>query len=139
MGMLHWQIIRETGKSRVYAAFLTNLFKHYTFQVNNMRVIHDNSPIHKTAEVQEVFDSALFHHRSEFLPPYSPQLNMIESVFSQMQSHVNNYITDIESDDELIERIEAAANSITRDDCARYYNHVTGYYVKCRDINYFIE
>lgn len=139
MGMLHWEVHKETGKGKVYASFLTNLFKHYHFQTNNMRVIQDNSKIHKTDDVRAVFRSSLMNHRSEFLPPYSPQLNMIESVFSQMQAYVNQRIEHVHDDDQLIGIINDAARSITPDDCSKYYNHVVGYYTLCRDINYMLE
>lgn len=49
-GMMHYEILTETGKGKIYARFLTNLFKHYIFQTKNMIVIQDNCSIH-TAKV----------------------------------------------------------------------------------------
>ena len=49
--MMHYTIIRETGKGNIYAKFLTDLFKHYVCQKKNMIIIQDNSRIHKTDEV----------------------------------------------------------------------------------------
>ena len=61
---------------------------------------------------------------------------MIELVFSQLQSFVNNNINNVNNNDDLIKYITQSTQSVTKQQYEKYYNHVVGYYAKCSDPNY---
>lgn len=50
------------------------------------RVISDNVSIHKDREARELIESVGAH--LEFLPPYSPELNPIEMMWSKVKSYL---------------------------------------------------
>jgi hypothetical protein len=67
---------------------------------------------------------------------------MIENVFSQLQSFVNNKIqTDqINDDNDLYKYIIEACQAVTEEQCNNYYRRIVDhYYVKCADVNYNLE
>ncbi|WP_035878800.1 transposase, partial [Cupriavidus sp. amp6] len=57
-------------------------------------VVLDNAKIHHAIE-QEVLDRWLFEHRMILfhLPPYSPELNLIEIVWKHAKSHWRRFVT----------------------------------------------
>ena len=71
-------------------------------------------------------------HQIVYLPPYSPQLNPIENVFSKLQSFINNNMDSINNDDQLVECIHKAIASVSIHDCYQFYLHVIKkYYIEC--------
>ena len=62
------------------------MFNELAFQARPHIVVQDNVPFHKTAEVKAVFEEGRCHHQQEFVPAWSPQLNMIEECWSKVES-----------------------------------------------------
>jgi len=49
----------------------------------------DNASIHKSARLRQLIEEA--GRKLVFLPPYSPQLNPIESAFSKMKARMRRH------------------------------------------------
>ena len=88
--------------------------------VTNGTLIMDNASIHKTNEVKLRLQCIGF--KLIFLPPYSPQLNPIEEVFSKWKHLVKK--RNCNTIEDLKKFITVASFDITRTDCANYFSHV---------------
>jgi transposase len=82
-------------------------------------VIMDNLPVHKVPAVRRAIEAA--SAQLLFLPPYSPDLNPIEMVFSQMKAKLRNEAN--RSVDALWQALGRIANAITPTQCANYFRH----------------
>ena len=59
-----------------------------------------------------------------FLPPYSPDYNPIEELFSKLKATMKQYESDLEMQElDLEEIVLAAFSSITEEDCYSWINH----------------
>ena len=82
-------------------------------------VIMDNLPVHKVPAVRRAIEAA--GAQLIFLPPYSPDLNPIEMVFSQMKAKLRNEAH--RSREALWRALGRIANAITPTQCANYFSH----------------
>ena len=82
-------------------------------------VIMDNLPVHKVPAVRRAIEAA--GAQLLFLPPYSPDLNPIEMVFSKMKSVLRREAN--RSVDALWRALGSIANAITPAECANYLRH----------------
>ncbi len=74
------------------------------------------------------------HHQLKFLPPYSPQLNPIELMFSSWKAALKNIeVSRInEEHKNLLNLIEEASTSVKdANKAAGWYRHVTRHYIHC--------
>ena len=113
--------------SNNYCNFLTELCdKLLRDGIQNAIFVLDNVAFHKTTSVQELIISR--GHTAVFLPPYSPQLNPIEEVFSKWKNLVRQ--KNCVNEAELLRYIPECANEISCDDITGYYSHMRGYLLK---------
>ena len=93
------------------------------FNGTNQRsvVVMDNASIHHTDEVVRTIQESGAIIR--FLPPYSPDLNPIEEVFSKVKNFLkrNEVAYDATSSPRLV--VSMAFNSVTVEDCVGYIMH----------------
>ena len=82
-------------------------------------VIMDNLSSHKSAEVIRLIESAGATLR--FLPPYSPDLNPIEALFSKLKQALRS--AKARTFESLIEAIGEALRSMTADDIRGWFGH----------------
>ena len=82
-------------------------------------VVMDNLPAHKGARVSEAIESA--GCRLVYLPPYSPDLNPIEPMWSKVKSAVRKAAS--RTFDTLIDAVRDALRSVTPEDCEGYFEH----------------
>jgi transposase len=61
-------------------------------------------------------------YRIAFLPPYSPQLNPIEEVFSKWKGRVRG--SGCNNNAELLNAISHSSEQITSEDCAGFFAHM---------------
>ena len=85
-------------------------------------VVMDNASIHHVdgiiSMIEEVGALVLF------LPPYSPDYNTIEELFSKLKSTIKQYETDLQMQRlDLEEIVLAAFSTITEEDCCSWINH----------------
>ena len=83
-------------------------------------VVMDNCVIHHVPRVMEVIEEtgALLH----FLPPYSPDLNPIELVFSKVKNEIRNLERSMITSD-IKTLMLAGFASITEQDCQGWFSH----------------
>ncbi len=82
-------------------------------------VIMDNLPVHKAAGVRAAIEAA--GATLPFLPPYSPDLNPIEMVFSKMKAQLR--AAAIRTVDALWNALGKIALTLTPKQCANYIRH----------------
>ncbi len=85
----------------------------------NAIVVMDNLAAHKTAAVRERFAKAGVELR--YLPPYSPDFNPIELMWSKVKTALR--AAKARSHEDLQEAIAAALSTITLDDTAGFFRH----------------
>ena len=100
---------------------LLNIIK--PFDGNNPRsvVILDNASIHHVDTVCDLISAAGALVR--FLPPYSPDLNLIEELFSKVKGYLEENEVAYQSTNEPRVIILAAFQSITSQDCMSNIKH----------------
>ena len=83
-GQIRFMVSKETIHSDRVCEFLKRLMHNAK---NPIFVIWDGHPIHKSGKIKKCIES--FEGKLEifFLPPYSPQLNPAEQVWSNVKSH----------------------------------------------------
>ena len=82
-------------------------------------VVIDNLPAHKVLGVRELIEAAGASLR--YLPPYSPDLNPIELLFSKLKAHLRKAAE--RSVPDLWRRIESLLGQFTAQECAAFLRH----------------
>ena len=82
-------------------------------------VVMDNLPAHKGAAVAEAIDRA--GCRLVYLPPYSPDLNPIEPMWSKVKAAVCRAAA--RTFETLVEAVGNALRGVTAEDCEGYFEH----------------
>ena len=84
-------------------------------------VVIDNASIHHIDKVVQLVSSvgALLW----FLPPYSPDLNPLEPVFSQVKSYLNNDSVAYRISDNPRLFVHVAFTSVTHEHCLGHIDH----------------
>ncbi len=80
-------------------------------------VVMDNLSPHKTLGVQEAIEAARATIR--YLPPYSPDFNPIESMWSKVKQHLRS--TAARTHRQLVKAVGDAMRSVTPDDCRGFF------------------
>lgn len=87
-------------------------------------VIMDNSSIHHVREVHEILNAAGI--LCIFLPPYSPDLNPLEELFSYVKYYFKCHEDILQAVTDPKPIIKAAFQSVTKQDCLGWISH-SGY------------
>jgi transposase len=82
-------------------------------------VILDNLSTHKVAGVREAIEAA--GARLEYLPPYSPDFNPIENLWSKVKQGVKS--RDPRKARQLFKAVGAAFDTVTPEDCHGFFLH----------------
>lgn len=86
-------------------------------------ILLDNATIHHTERAIKLIQSvgAIVH----FLPPYSPDLNPIEELFSKVKACLKENDAAIQRIEEqgIIDFVQAAFSVVSKDDCFGWFNH----------------
>jgi transposase len=90
-------------------------------------LICDNARIHRCELIQELMES--LNAFILYLPPYSPQLNPIELMFSKWKNEVKTRFKPLNSR-EVIQAVYEASKSITIQDCRGFIQRVETFKVK---------
>lgn len=98
------------------------------------RIIVDNARFHHSANVLECARQA--GHFIHFLPPYSPMLNPIESLFGKWKTLIRTNGVAF-TQDSLLENINATQSSITIDNCQAWIRDVNQNMTLCLQNHFF--
>jgi transposase len=82
-------------------------------------LIMDNLPAHKSARITKAVEDA--GCTLVYLPPYSPDLNPIENMWSKVKAILRK--TAARTSEALLDGVDKALRAITFDDCAGYFQH----------------
>lgn len=82
-------------------------------------VILDNLSSHKSERARKLIESR--GARMEFLPPYSPDLNPIEMVFSKVKQHLRSLAC--RTRDALWNAMQSILDTVTPNDAANCFRH----------------
>ena len=85
-------------------------------------VVMDNLRAHHVKDVRKLFEGTEF--RAVYLPPYSPDLNPIEKMWSKMKSILRKW--KVRKADMLPRAIDAALKNVSHNDCRNWF-HSCGY------------
>lgn len=126
-GFVSVQCGTESVNEEVFCEFLEKyLLPHLLpFNGTNPRsvVLLDNASIHHTDSAIKLIQSvgALVH----FLPPYSPDMNPIEELFSKVKGCLKENDAFIQTVEEkgIMDFVEGAFDSVTQDDCYSWFEH----------------
>lgn len=102
------------------AVFLAYLQIHVLPILNTgQTLIMDRHPVHTSKEARQFFKE---HHINYlYLPPYSPELNPIEEIFSKVKSYIKGYKP--RETWQLLDAIKKGFEKITIDDINGYFEH----------------
>lgn len=130
----HWKTVTFVGglrHDRLTAPFVIDkpmngpIFVEYirqclvpTLQSGDI-VVMDNLPAHKPDEVRESIEQAGAELR--YLPPYSPDLNPIENVFSPFKAYLRKHKE--RTVPALYDRIGEATGLVSKSQCASSFSH----------------
>jgi len=82
-------------------------------------VIMDNLQLHKAAGIAQAIESV--GASLLYLPPYSPDFNPIENMWSKVKTHLRSAAA--RTFDELCKAIAAALKTVTRQDCLGFFQN----------------
>ena len=103
----------------VFIGFLEE--KVVPFLANTKKfLVMDNCSVHRAKAVIELPDNNKVNYC--FLPPYTPEFNPIELVWSKLKNYVKKCKP--RGADKLLESIREGISSITVNDAAGYFSHV---------------
>ena len=84
----------------------------------------DNLSSHKVKGIKEMIESV--GAKCKYLPPYSPDYNPIELLWSKMKSYLRKWKIRIK--EKLPEAITEAISFVTEADCKSWFSHC-GYFI----------
>jgi len=125
--MLHYKVVIGAYNTKLFLEFINELvLKMREKNLENKILIVDNCAIHKNNLIKDV----IHHngHRLIFLPPYTPQLNAIEEVFSLWKSKIKR--ENCTTREMLLNCIKIKFEEITQENCIAFYSHVQKFLVK---------
>lgn len=109
-----------------YIDFLTNTLVPALAGLEDVVLVLDNCRIHHIQEAKNILTDAGIEVL--YLPPYSPTLNPIELMFSQVKSGVRGLPLEVRTSEPVPLLIAAAMERVTAADCAGCYKHSCEYY-----------
>lgn len=129
-GLLNFKISETSFNTGIFIEFVRELIE--TLRVQNMpnkTLILDNAAIHKNNAIKDLIEDN--GHQLVFLPPYTPQLNPIEEVFSLWKEKIRaeNCI----SKSLLLSSIQNKHVEITSNHCLAFYRHMQHFLGKAID------
>ena len=134
IGLMYYEISSHKNDGDRFCEFFANLLKNVlVFQSRSFEFVMDNAPIHQAKKLEDVLEGQRVDHTLTFLPPYSPQLNPIEYMFSswkaamrKIEKNINAKQPDLEK---YIEESSASVKVATK--AEGWYTQATKYYVHC--------
>ena len=99
----------------IYYKFLEDML----VGIQNKYILMDNVAFHKSKRILELVTKS--NNKILFIPPYSPDFNPIEEVFSKMKSYIRKYINPVTINRDIHILLKKFVNNSGTFDC--YYKH----------------
>ena len=129
-----WAGISKRGATRVCifegkmdAPFYVRILRHYLVPFINSefpsthRLMQDNDPKHTSRLAREFFEQR--HINWWRTPPESPDLNPIENLWHELKDFIRHEVKPT-SKTQLIHGIESFWDTVSKEKCCRYINHI---------------
>ena len=125
-GMLAYQTTTGSVNAEKFMDFIRGHLvpNMHSFPAEHSILILDNCSIHHTHDVQDLLKS--FGILVFFLPPYSPDLNPIEELFSHIKYYLKAHDDIIQSVDDPLPVINSAFENVPKSYCNEWITH-SGY------------
>ena len=123
LDLLKGSVNSDTFIDFIRGSLIPNM-QQYDGMASRSIVTLDNCSVHHVPEVEQHFNEAGIV--VIFLPPYSPDLNPIEELFSCVKYYLKRHDELLQAVDDPIPIIQAAYDSITPDQCEAWITH-SGY------------
>lgn len=124
-GVIAVELIEGTFNGDKFVEFVTGTLvpQMHQFDGTSSRsvLVMDNCAIHHIAKAQEILVSAGI--LTIFLPPYSPDLNPAEELFSYVKYYLKKHDDVLMSVSDMKPILIAAFNSVVIDDCLGWIHH----------------
>jgi transposase len=126
-GYMTWLIVQGSIDAEIFFRFLRDrvlpLCEPYPGQ--RSIIVMDNASIHKRPEIRELIES--YGVRLEFLPPYSPQYNPIESSFKDLKTWIKKHFREVSNFESFEAFLADAVVQNCQKDMSGHFRHC-GYY-----------
>ena len=123
--IIDFELFDDSVTGKTFALFLRRALLPHLLPFNgsnpNSVIIMDNASIHHVPEVIDLLEGVGVVIR--FLPPYSPDLNPIEEVFSKVKYAIKRDNENVPDEISEREAVAAAFNTVKIADCANYISH----------------
>lgn len=86
--ILDHEVINESYNAGKFEKYITNLIKNNN--LTNKYILMDNVGFHKGKNIMELIKKS---NNVIFIPPYSPEFNPVEELFSVLKSRIKNNLT----------------------------------------------
>ena len=121
-GFINNKIIDGSVNSDIYLDFFKNNINNF----KNKYILHDNARIHHTKKLKEYCsENNIF---LLYIPPYTPEFNPIELIFSILKNHFRKF-----KHDNIIEDINNSINIVKGKSFFNCYTHVINIFNKYRN------
>ena len=112
--IIKYEIHKKKGiNTEIYSKFMSELVA----DIKDKYILMDNVSFHKSKKVIDIIEKS--GNKALFIPPYSPDCNPIEEVFSSMKAYLRKYINPLNIDKKLSELIIKWSRNI--DNLNSYY------------------
>jgi transposase len=115
-GIVSWKLYKKSITGVSFVSFLDDLDKDY---MKGKMILMDNFSVHHMKTVKTLLKS--METEPIYVPPYSPDLNPIEEMFSCLKIRVREKI--ISTETELRKELTHLVNEINEKGLLMYYNH----------------
>ena len=114
-GVLYYEIYKKAINTDIFYTFLEKLLP----KIKKKYILMDNIPFHKSKRIIKLIkDSGNY---PLYIPPYSPDFNPIEEVFSKLKSFIRNKITPVTTNKNVSKLLYKFSKTITT--FKMYYEH----------------
>ena len=136
-GLIHHDLISGGMNGERFKEFLQEVVEHFPDDGVEKVLIFDNAPAHRSAGDVSLPQTVTL----EWLPPYSPMLNIVENCFSQWKASVKRGLAEVrdqlhdqapqEREATLCQLAEQSVSVITPEECGSYFRHLQRYLPAC--------
>jgi len=110
--IIDYKINNKNINSKIFFEFMSNLNNQY----NNYYFLMDNVSFHKSASICNIFIN--YTNKLLYIPPYSPEFNPIEEVFSQIKRLIRNHPYS-----NIIKKFKICIKEVKQKHLFNYYKH----------------
>lgn len=127
--VLVWKLLPQAGNKTECRNFFEDVFQHFQQRgIKKGTIVLDNVRFHHSEEVTQLFPED-GPYQLLYLPPYTPEFNPIETMFSQWKEGVCR--ARFRTEEELEEAIASAADTITAKNTSGHIDKAVGKCIEC--------